>query len=113
MAGMPPGAAPPTKKKGRSPLIYVGIGCGALILIAILITVIMVACSYCAARSTKAAGQSLIESQLEEIEKQCDKQVEVIKNDPNIPEDQKEQQIKLIEEGCEQSIEEARKALGL
>jgi len=112
MGGPRPGAAPPPKK-GRSPLIYVGIGCGALLLIGIFITIILFACSFCAAKSTKAAGQSLIESQLEEIEKQCDKQVEAIKDDPNIPEDQKEQQIKLIEEGCEQSIEEARKALGL
>lgn len=112
----PPGGAVPPAKKKKSPLIYVGIGCGALLLIAIFISVIMFACHFCATcagESTLNYGESLIESQLEEIEKQCDKQIETIRNDPDIPEDQKEQSIKLIEEGCEQSIEEARKALGM
>lgn len=111
--GMAPGPVPPTPKKGRSPLIYVGIGCGALILLGILITVIVFACSYCAARGATGAGKAMVEAQLEEIQKQCDKQVETIKNDSNIPADQKETQIKVIEEGCEESIEQAKKSLGL
>lgn len=107
----PPPGQPPKKKK--NPLIFVGIGCGALLLLAIIISVIVVSCSFCAAKGAQDYGKSLMESQLAEIEKQCEVQIENIRNDPNIPEEQKEQQIKLIEEGCDQSIEEARKALGL
>jgi uncharacterized membrane-anchored protein YhcB (DUF1043 family) len=111
---MPPGGAPPQQpKKKKNPLIFVGIGCGALLILGIIITVIVVACSMCAARGVSSAGKSIVNQQLEEVQKQCDAQIENIKKDPNIPAEQKDQMIEEIQKGCDLSIEQTKKALGL
>jgi len=109
--GFPAPPSPAPEKKKKNPIIFVAIGCGALLFIVIIIGILIGSCYICRSKSIARKKEAVMKSLM--IENECKKQMENIGRDPQISPEEKEKMIQEIETQCEQSVNQAKKALGM